>query len=217
MFLHQSGEYWKLSVNRWVDGKPKRIHIASLGKQESSANRTLKTLLKDHIISLDEYKKFSERFDTDIWGTPKWVLDLARSVMGDIDLDPCTQGSNPTQAMRFFTEQDNGLIQPWRGRVWMNPPYNKPLPWIQRLVEFYQSGDVVSAIALVKSGQLNNHGTGELIHKSAAAKGDWKGRLKFDSLREGRTTKPPDFDVRLIYWGSEPDLFKTVFDPCCYF
>ena len=217
MFLHQSGECWKLSVNRWVDGKPKRIHIASLGKQESSANRTLKTLLKDHIISLDEYKKFSERFDTDIWGTPKWVLDLARSVMGDIDLDPCTQGSNPTQATRFFTEQDNGLIQPWRGRVWMNPPYNKPLPWIQRLVEFYQSGDVVSAIALVKSGQLNNHGTGELIHKSAAAKGDWKGRLKFDSLREGRTTKPPDFDVRLIYWGSEPDLFKTVFDPCCYF
>jgi len=86
MFLHQSGEYWKLSVNRWVDGKPKRIHIASLGKQESSANRTLKNLLKDNIISLDEYKKFSERFDTDIWGTPKWVLDLARSVMGDIDL-----------------------------------------------------------------------------------------------------------------------------------
>jgi len=217
MFLHQSGECWKLSVNRWVDGKPKRIHIASLGKQESSANRTLKTLLKDNIISLDEYKKFSERFDTDIWGTPKWVLDLARSVMGDIDLDPCTQGSNPTQATRFFTEQDNGLIQPWRGRVWMNPPYNKPLPWIKRLVEFYQSGDVVSAIALVKSGQLNNHGTGELIHKSAAAKGDWKGRLKFDSLREGRTTKPPDFDVRLIYWGSEPELFKTVFEPCCYF
>ena len=91
MFLHQSGEYWKLSVNRWVDGKPKRIHIASLGKQESSANRTLKKLLKDNIISLDEYKKFSERFDTDIWGTPKWVLDLARSVMGDIDLDPCTR------------------------------------------------------------------------------------------------------------------------------
>ena len=217
MFLHKSGEYWKLSENHWIDGKPKRIHVASLGKQESSVNRALKKLLKDNIISPDEYKKFSERFDTDIWGTPKWVLDLASSVMGDIDLDPCTQSSNPTQATRFFTEQDNGLIQPWCGRVWMNPPYNKPLPWIQRLVEFYQSGEVVSAIALVKSGQLNNHGTGELIHKSAAAKGDWKGRLKFDSLREGRTTKPPDFDVRLIYWGSEPDLFKTVFEPCCYF
>jgi phage N-6-adenine-methyltransferase len=217
MFLHKSGEYWKLSINRWIDGKSKRIHIASLGKQEGSANRALKKLLKDNIISPDEYKTFSERFDTDIWGTPKWVLDLARSVMGDIELDPCTQGSNSTQATRFFTEKDNGLIQPWRDRLWMNPPYNKPLPWIKRLVEFYQSGDVVSAIALVKSGQLNNHGTGELIHKSAAAKGDWKGRLKFDSLREGRATKPPDFDVRLIYWGSEPALFKKVFEPCCYF
>lgn len=217
MFLHKAGEYWKLSENRWIDGKPKRIHVASLGKKETAAKRKLKELLSSKLISDDDFQKFSERFDTDIWGTPQWVLDLARGVMGGINLDPCTQSSNPTKATRFYTQADDGLIQDWCGTVWMNPPYSTPLPWLKKLVESYQSDEVESAIALVKAGTLQNRGTGALIQESASAKGFWRGRLKFDSLREGRATKAPDFDVAIVYWGREPERFKAAFEPHCYF
>lgn len=34
---------------------------------------------------------------------------------------------------RFWTEADNGLLQPWDGeRVWCNPPYSAIWPWVRK-------------------------------------------------------------------------------------
>lgn len=217
MFIHQAGKYWKLSENRWTNGSPKRLHVASLGKTEKAAVRRLKDLLKSGTINQAEFDRFSERLDTDIWGTPQWVLDLARGVMGSIDLDPCTQAHNPTKADQFFTKADDGLKQKWHGRVWLNPPYSQPLPWIRTLTDGYEEGNIEQAIALVKSGTLQNKGTGSLINGTATAKAGWNGRLQFESLREARQTKAPDFDVSIVYWGCHADLFREMFEPYCYF
>jgi hypothetical protein len=35
-------------------------------------------------------------------------------------------------AVRFFTREDNGLNQSWVGSVWLNPPFSKPGPWVER-------------------------------------------------------------------------------------
>lgn len=68
---------------------------------------------------------------TDSWITPKWLLDR----LGPFDLDPCSCDPQPwATAERMITERENGLLQPWVGRVWLNPPYGRELAtWLNRL------------------------------------------------------------------------------------
>lgn len=56
--------------------------------------------------------------------TPGHVVEAARATLGEIDLDPasCEAANRVVQAKRYFTKNDNGFIQPWSGRVFLNPP-----------------------------------------------------------------------------------------------
>ncbi len=62
------------------------------------------------------------------WYTPQKHLDMARVVLGGIDLDPasCEVANRTIGAAQYFTEADNGLAHEWHGRVWLNPPYAQP-------------------------------------------------------------------------------------------
>jgi len=96
------------------------------------------------------------------WGTPSIYVEAARLVMGGIDLDPasCEKANRTVQAIRYFTEAQNGLAHSWRtatgtpSRVWCNPPYgthrNKSNQgiWIRRLIHDYEAGDIAQAIIL---------------------------------------------------------------------
>ena len=65
---------------------------------------------------------------TDSWITPKWLLDR----LGPFDLDPCACDPQPWPcAADQWTE--SGLIRPWHGFVWCNPPYGSQLgAWLNR-------------------------------------------------------------------------------------
>jgi len=59
------------------------------------------------------------------WGTPPEWVEWVRATMGGIDLDPCgpDDGSNPIGARRVYAPPGlDGLREPWRGRVYCNPP-----------------------------------------------------------------------------------------------
>jgi phage N-6-adenine-methyltransferase len=62
------------------------------------------------------------------WETPADLFaDLAREFAGGcFDLDVCATPEN-AKCDRYFTEADNGLLQPWSGRCWMNPPYGREI------------------------------------------------------------------------------------------
>lgn len=91
--------------------------------------------------------------ETDEYYTPPYLLTPARSVMGGIDLDPATShaAQRHIQATHYYTVTENGLQHPWAGRVWLNPPYSDPLPWIQRLLMFFDAGQVTEAVVLVNT------------------------------------------------------------------
>ena len=56
------------------------------------------------------------------WPTPAWLVDQLAAEFGPFDLDPAATASN-AKAPAFYTGEDDGLAQPWSGRVFCNPPY----------------------------------------------------------------------------------------------
>jgi hypothetical protein len=64
---------------------------------------------------------------TEDWGTPPYIIE-ALGGAGSFDLDPASMENPPSAtARRCYTIRDNGLLLPWFGRVWLNPPYGVSL------------------------------------------------------------------------------------------
>jgi hypothetical protein len=97
------------------------------------------------------------------WYTPAKYIEAARQVMGSIDLDPasCELANQTVKATHYYSKADNGLLQEWRGNVWLNPPFGLVIPglrgstksiqvyFMRTLLEKYLSREVSQAIALV--------------------------------------------------------------------
>jgi len=73
---------------------------------------------------------------TDKYETPPEFFNWCSKEFGPFDLDVCASDENH-KCKRYFTIKDNGLSykNSWESDTfWCNPPYSKPLPWVQRAV-----------------------------------------------------------------------------------
>ena len=140
--------------------------------------------------------------------TPAEWIDRARAVLGGIDLDPCSSDAAAAVvgAARHYTIDCDGLTQPWAGRVWLNPPYSRAAPWVDRLLDGYESGAVSSAVALLNA----RTGSGWFARLSSVA---WRcEKRKRIAFWGPATSGGAGFvDSVFFYIGPAPDRFAGVF------
>ena len=67
------------------------------------------------------------------WLTPPDFI----AALGHFDLDPCSPVDRPwNTATNHFSLRENGLVKPWYGRVWLNPPFGHEIPaWMRHMSE----------------------------------------------------------------------------------
>lgn len=130
---------------------------------------------------------------TDAWFTPPHVF-TALGLRFDVDVAAPPGGVPWVPADSHYSELDDGLLQPWHGRVWCNPPYSNPRPWIERLSVH---GD---GVALLPADTATSW-----WHDYVSTGGGFcfiKGRLRFVRASRGLETSAW-FPSVLVGWGDE--------------
>ena len=89
---------------------------------------------------------------SDEWYTPKSVFD-GLAITFDLDVAAPIETIDHVPAHNRYTIKDNALNKPWFGRVWMNPPYSKPTPWIDKFIDH---GNGIALLPMAKSKWFNN-------------------------------------------------------------
>lgn len=88
---------------------------------------------------------YESRGECDEWYTPKYIFD-SLGLWFDLDVAAPEGGPLYVPCHRYFTEQDNALIQPWSGVVWMNPPFGhqrQKMAWLSR---FFEHGNGIALV-----------------------------------------------------------------------
>jgi ParB family transcriptional regulator, chromosome partitioning protein len=144
--------------------------------------------------------------------TPAWLVDAARAALGGIDLDPasCAEANATVQAACYYTRADDGLTQPWAGRVFLNPPYSDPLPWVRRLIRALDAGDVSAAVVVTACAASPTWA--QLLSARAAAVCFLGRRVNFWPRRPGDNGNAGDNLV--WYLGQDRDRVVAAFNPC---
>jgi hypothetical protein len=139
------------------------------------------------------------------WYTPAYLVAAVTRVLGAVDCDPC---SNPlpynVPAAVHYTRDDDGLIRPWVGRIYMNPPYGDALPsWVDKLLAERALGRCTEAITLTPA-RTDTRWFQPLW--SADALCFVRGRVQFVGSITGST-----FPTVLAYFGPHADRFAVEF------
>jgi hypothetical protein len=149
------------------------------------------------------------------WYTPHDIVEAARSVMGEIDLDPasCEFANRIVRAKKFYSEDPadelgGGLKKPWRGRLFINPPFAHPTVkhFADKLAGTFEAGEVKQAVwlsnATVDVDWWHRLATMGMVcfHRT---------RIKFYGRSE--ELQPPTLGQSIFYLGKRGNKFGELF------
>lgn len=133
---------------------------------------------------------------SDDWHTPPEIVEGMAREFGPFTLDPCCR-PHTAKAPTFYTKNEDGLTQPWHGRVWLNPPYSDPGPWLKKAIEETTSGRAQLVVALVPASTDTRW-----FHDYVLGRAEVrfrKGRIKFHGWQNTPIGSPKTPSVFAIY------------------
>ncbi len=92
-----------------------------------------------------------KEFTSDDHYTPKWIFDRLQ-ITFDIDVAAPTGGCYWIPAKQYYDQQTNGLTSDWYGNVFMNPPFSKTTPWVEK---FIHHANGIALLPMSKSKWFN--------------------------------------------------------------
>lgn len=88
---------------------------------------------------------------TDDWATPRYVFDALDREF-HFTLDVCASDHNH-KVDTYYTKENDGLSQEWKGTCWMNPPYGRTIGnWVKKAYESARGGGRCCLSATCKDG-----------------------------------------------------------------
>lgn len=77
------------------------------------------------------------------------------------------------KAIRFYTAEQDGLVRPWRGRVYLNAPFSQARAFVEKLITETTTGNVPAAVLLLNAHSVHTSyfqplwGSPRLFHQRA--------------------------------------------------
>ena len=138
---------------------------------------------------------------TDEWYTPIEIIES----LGKFDLDPCAPEKPLWRtAATMYDKNVDGLKQVWSGRVWLNPPYSRPLieHFVKRMAE-HNNG-----IALLFNRCDSKMFKDVVLEKATAIK-FLKERIKFYRKDGTRGAQPRSGNILIAFGERNAEILKN--------
>lgn len=139
------------------------------------------------------------------WPTPQ-ELYLPLHDEFRFEMDVAATAEN-TKCPAFWTKEQDGLVQPWARRNWMNPPYGRDVPrWLARALDESKRG--ATTVCLIPA--RTNTGWFHALCLEAAEVRFVRGRPKFGDADHGLPLPLAVVIYRPRYYGviNERTFFK---------
>lgn len=139
---------------------------------------------------------------TSEWSTPQAFFDAVDAEFG-FSLDAAASSEN-AKCPRYFTAEDDGLLQSWDGVVWVNPPYGHAIGrWVRKCYQESQRGAVVVGLIPAKTETRWWH---DYVMRSSEVR-LIRGRMRFSG---SRINAP--FPSALVVWqpGDHTPTFRVM-------
>lgn len=90
----------------------------------------------------------------DDWPTPRELFETLKAEF-HFTLDAAASHTNTKVPSNYYTNEDNGLVQPWTGTVWCNPPYGRGIgKWIEKAIQSANEGATVALLVPARTDSV---------------------------------------------------------------
>lgn len=147
-----------------------------------------------HTVHMPINRKAMFSSASDLWSTPQDFFDKLDETFR-FDVDVCATPEN-AKCAKFFSPEQDGLLQDWKGVCWMNPPYGREIgKWVKKAYDSVRYGNGLCIVVGLLPARTDTKWFHGYIYGEAEIR-FIKGRLKFGGARNSAP-----FPSMVVIWN----------------